>query len=104
MKIQQGSSWRDVPIGGNVLEPGTSIEYETGSWRSQRPTWNGEICLSCINCWLYCPDISIKLSEAGKVGGVDYGSCKGCGLCAKVCPAQPKRGGVHAMTMERKKG
>jgi len=100
MKIKQGSTWRDVPEGGHVLEPGTSAEYETGSWRSQRPKFDPSICIQCMSCWLFCPDMSIKLDADGKVAGVDYRFCKGCGLCARVCPANPKKGGAHALTME----
>jgi pyruvate ferredoxin oxidoreductase delta subunit len=101
MKIKQGTTWRDVPIGGNILEPGTSAEYKTGAWRSNAPEWNGEICISCMNCWMFCPDMSIKLTSEGKVAGVDYDYCKGCGLCAKVCPEQKKHNGAHAMTMKQ---
>ncbi len=86
MKIKQGSTWRDVPMGGGILEPGTSVEYKTGSWRSMRAIWHEDKCTQCMNCWLFCPDMSIKLNEEGKVVGIDYDYCKGCGLCAKVCP------------------
>ena len=86
MKIKQGSTWREVPNGGAVLEPGTSAEYKTGSWRSQRPVWDAEKCIQCSACWMQCPDVAIKLDDEGKVAGIDYDYCKGCGLCAKVCP------------------
>lgn len=92
MKIKQGSTWRDVPIGGNILEPGTSTEYKTGDWRSDRPLWDAEKCTQCNLCWIYCPDMSIKLDDEGKIVGIDYDFCKGCGLCAKVCP--PKAGAI----------
>ena len=83
MKIKQGSTWRDVPIGGNILEPGTSAEYKTGSWRSDEPVWNGDICISCMNCWMFCPEgcISEKFEA-----DLDY--CKGCGICAQECPVK----------------
>ncbi|HFE53859.1 MAG TPA: ferredoxin, partial [Bacteroidetes bacterium] len=32
-------TWKEIPIGGNILEPGNSIEYETGSWRTFKPVW-----------------------------------------------------------------
>jgi len=90
MKIRQGSTWRDVPIGGNILEPGTSTEYETGSWRSQKPVWDAEKCTQCNRCWLFCPDMAIRLDEEKKIAGINYNYCKGCGLCAKVCPDKAK--------------
>ena len=33
-------TWRELPIGCVVSEPGSASEYHTGSWRSQRPVWN----------------------------------------------------------------
>ena len=99
MKIKQGSTWRDVPMAGNILEPGTSAEYRTGSWRSERPVWAAEKCTNCSRCWLFCPDMSIKLDDEGKMTGIDYDYCKGCGLCASVCP--PKASAIE-MVPERR--
>ncbi len=93
MKIRQGSTWRDVPAGGNILEPGTSVEVKTGAWRSERPVFHEDRCIQCMNCWMFCPDMSIRLDEAGKVCGIDFDFCKGCGLCAKVCP--PKANAIE---------
>jgi len=45
-------------------------------------------------CWLFCPDFSVKISEKeGKVERVDidYDYCKGCGICAEVCPTKAIR-------------
>lgn len=41
-------------------------------------------CNNCDNCWVYCPDAVIS-REAGKYE-IDYDYCKGCTLCAAVCP------------------
>jgi pyruvate ferredoxin oxidoreductase delta subunit len=38
-------------------------------------------------CWFFCPDSSILVSQ-GKVVGVDLEHCKGCGICAAVCPVK----------------
>ncbi len=38
-------------------------------------------------CVPYCPDYSIKVVD-GKMSGMDMDHCKGCGICAKVCPFQ----------------
>jgi pyruvate ferredoxin oxidoreductase delta subunit len=94
MKIKQGSTWRDVPPAGNILETGTSAEYETGTWRSQRPIWYEDRCIQCSQCWQFCPDMAIMLDDEGKVCGVDLRFCKGCGLCASVCPEK-----AHAIEM-----
>ena len=36
-------------------------------------------------CAVYCPDDCIKQKD-GVLLGVDTDYCKGCGVCAKVCP------------------
>ena len=78
-------SWKEIPIGGNIVEPGNSVEYKTGSWRTFRPVWYPERCIHCLFCWLYCPEPAINV-ENGKMTGIDYDFCKGCGICVKECP------------------
>ena len=77
--------WKEIPIGGILLEPGSSARYKTGEWRAWRPVFNPEKCVNCMLCWLFCPDSSILVREE-KVEGVDYYHCKGCGICAHECP------------------
>jgi len=81
--------WKDIPIGGIIEEAGNAQKYETGSWRTYRPIWDEEKCIHCLRCWVACPDSSILLSE-GKVTGIDYEHCKGCGICSFECPTDPK--------------
>ena len=46
-------------------------------------------CIECDNCLIFCPEISVLLSErAGGRYQVDYDYCKGCGICAVECPRQ----------------
>jgi len=66
------------------LEGGASAHYITGSWRSVRPVWTPENCKHCLLCWVSCPDSSI-LVEDGKMTGIDYDHCKGCGVCCTEC-------------------
>jgi len=83
--VGKPKKWEDVPMGG--IAYGASAEnVETGQWRSIRPVWNADECISCMLCWVQCPDRSIKVDENGKVTGIDYFYCKGCGICAQVCP------------------
>ncbi len=89
--------WYELPEAGLVLEPGTAERYKTGTWRSRRPIWDGEKCISCLFCWIYCPDSSIMV-EDGKINGIDLDYCKGCGICANVCPEK-----VKAIKMENEK-
>jgi len=79
------NGWRDLPRGGVILEAGNSEEYGTGDWRVRRPIIDFERCTHCMFCWLYCPDISMLVKDS-KLQGVDLGHCKGCGICAQVCP------------------
>lgn len=43
-------------------------------------------CISCDNCYAFCPDNAvIKLGPEGEYA-VDLDFCKGCGLCVEECP------------------
>lgn len=80
--------WKGLPIGA-VLPYCTAIEYNTGSWRVFKPVWITDKCIHCLQCWLICPDFSVVVKE-GKMTGIDYDHCKGCGLCAYICPVKGK--------------
>jgi len=84
---QKKLGWKEVPRGAIVAEPGNSVEYQTGDWRSERPVIDFSKCIQCLFCWGYCPDGAIKV-ENQKVVGVDYFHCKGCGICSAECPAK----------------
>lgn len=84
MSEKKELGWKDVPIGGIILTPGSSAAYKTGAWRTYRPVVN-EKCIHCLTCWVICPDAAVIVEE-GKMKGFDYEYCKGCGLCAKHCP------------------
>lgn len=43
-------------------------------------------------CVPYCPEGCIRHKD-GKLLGMDLDFCKGCGICAKVCP-------FHAIDMK----
>jgi pyruvate ferredoxin oxidoreductase delta subunit len=92
--MKEKKSWQELPI-GLVVEAGSSKEFDTGDWRSQRPVWDKNKCINCLICWIYCPDSAIIVKD-GKVSGIDYRYCKGCGICAQECP--PK---IKAITMVR---
>ncbi|MGI6083482.1 MAG: 4Fe-4S binding protein [Limnochordia bacterium] len=92
--IRPNAGWKELPWGGIIPTGGTARDFKTGGWRSNRPIWDSEKCISCMTCWIYCPDMSIEV-EDGKMVGIDYDHCKGCGICAEVCPPR-----VKAITMK----
>jgi 2-oxoacid:acceptor oxidoreductase delta subunit (pyruvate/2-ketoisovalerate family) len=47
--------------------------------------------VNCLICWLYCPDSAVEL-EGTTFTGFDLTYCKGCEICAEICP-------VDAVTM-----
>jgi pyruvate ferredoxin oxidoreductase delta subunit len=75
---------KTVP-GARVIEPGSALKVETGDWRSFRPQLDMDACIDCMTCWIYCPDDSIIIKD-NKVCGIKMTHCKGCGICASVCP------------------
>jgi pyruvate ferredoxin oxidoreductase delta subunit len=85
MSNSQLKSWKEIPIGCKIVEPGNAIDYNTGDWRTFKPVRNDTKCSQCLLCWIYCPDSSVIVKE-GKVIAIDYKHCKGCGICADICP------------------
>ncbi len=57
---------------------------KTGSWRSVKPVIDYDLCIKCMKCWKFCPDVSIRIEEEMPI--IDYTYCKGCGICAQECP------------------
>ena len=70
---------------------GGSRRTNTGSWGVSVADYHAEFCTQCGNCIFICPDFAIKREDQGgkwQVVGVDDFHCKGCGLCASVCPGK----------------
>ncbi|MEM2116026.1 MAG: pyruvate synthase subunit PorD [Candidatus Woesearchaeota archaeon] len=83
----------ELPIGGIIDTPGSSVKFKTGDWRTYKPVFNKDSCVNCGLCVLYCPDDAIILDEDGMIKGINYDYCKGCGICSRECK-------VKAITME----
>lgn len=94
----KAKGWKDIPIGGMIVEAGNAVEYKTGSWRTFKPVHNMDTCIHCLFCWVYCPDEAV-IVEDGKFKEFDYSLCKGCGLCAAVCP---EKANAIEMVLEKK--
>ena len=68
------------------------LVVKNAGWRSVRPVIDGETCIGCYRCYMFCPDgVIFKEDKAEKRVAIDYDFCKGCGICAKVCPVQAIR-------------
>lgn len=93
VSTEQLPGWKDLPIGGVMTEGGSAEKYGTGDWRTSRPLWDDKKCIHCLLCWVFCPDNAFLVDD-GKIVGIDYDHCKGCGICARECP--PK---VNALAM-----
>ena len=75
----------------NFEEISHGIGIEAGANEARRCFHCG-VCISCDNCFMYCPDIAVKRDEKG-VYAIDYDYCKGCGICVHECPR-------HAMSID----
>ncbi|MDD5651249.1 MAG: 4Fe-4S binding protein [Candidatus Nanoarchaeia archaeon] len=77
---------KEIEIGGS-LESGTSKEYKTGNWKTFKPKVDFNKCIQCMRCVMFCPDICIA-AKNGKRLETNFDFCKGCGICAEVCPVK----------------
>ncbi len=73
-------SVEEMVIGPRTVA-GILLENNAG-WRVRRPVFDMNKCIRCLNCWVLCPEGVIEKSDLS----VDWGFCKGCGLCARECP------------------
>lgn len=76
--------------GSTCASAGYLVSCNAG-WRSSRPVIDAARCMGCLKCYMYCPDGTLYRTHAPSGEGtaavaVDLGFCKGCGICAKVCP------------------
>ena len=83
-KSENELTWRDIEIGGIVTEPGNASQYQTGDWRSQKPTYDFDRCIKCGLCQLFCPEGCVEPNADGHFEA-DLYYCKGCGICAREC-------------------
>lgn len=77
---------KKITVGAILKSDGSTTNTKTGGWRSLRPIVDKDKCIGCGQCWVYCPEGSIKIKD--KKAYIDYDYCKGCGMCAQTCPAK----------------
>ena len=83
-KSENELTWKDLEIGCIVSEPGNARQYQTGAWRSQKPTYDFNKCIKCGICQLFCPEGCVEQNHDGYFEANMY-YCKGCGICAREC-------------------
>jgi pyruvate ferredoxin oxidoreductase delta subunit len=98
MKFDKPMTWQELPAGCLIDEAASSLRFKTGDWRSMRPVWDAEKCIHCLFCWITCPDTAITVQD-GKMTGISYDYCKGCGICAEVCP--PRASAIEMVREEK---
>jgi pyruvate ferredoxin oxidoreductase gamma subunit len=93
-------AWVELPLdpadvaAPDIRVPLTSVLVRTGLWRTQRPVIDDALCRRCSwVCSTFCPDGAISVDPDGRPR-IDYDHCKGCLVCAAVCPP-------HAIRVER---
>jgi len=78
--------WKDIITGNVITEAGNASGYRTGDWSSQLTEFNYDRCIKCGLCYIFCPEGCIEPFGDGYFKANNY-YCKGCGICAKECPA-----------------
>jgi len=77
----------------------TRYSIEQNNWHSASPIPDEEtavqvakqclVTISCDNCDLclmFCPDLCMTRNIETGLIEIDYNYCKGCGICAFICP------------------
>ena len=93
------------PMFGVVVQPGTTRDQKKTGWRIYRPRYKQKDCIGDRACELCCPDGAVY-QEGKRKFQVDLDACKGCGVCAEMCPVNDiemvlEEGGSHVERMEQ---
>lgn len=73
-------------FGPLITKPVSSKNNKTGAWRTEmKPKFLQKNCIACNICLVSCPEGCIK-GEGKNTYICDYAFCKGCGICAALCP------------------
>ncbi len=87
MKLKEKPTWKEISFACVINEPGNSVHYKTGDWKTLRPVVDKNKCIRCGTCWIFCPEYAYEEDEYGYFNP-NYEYCKGCAICYRECPAQ----------------
>ncbi|MEJ2180470.1 MAG: 2-oxoacid:acceptor oxidoreductase family protein [Gammaproteobacteria bacterium] len=78
--------FEDARVSAPTIHAGlTSVEVNTGLWRTMRPIIDYDLCKGCWwVCSTFCPDGAINVKD--DLPEIDYDHCKGCLVCVAQCP------------------
>lgn len=82
-KWQEPKNIDSYPIGSTC--PSNHLTSINAGWRTYKPVIDLDKCVSCLKCFMVCPDGVIDKSDTLTI---DYDYCKGCGICAHECPVK----------------
>jgi len=88
-KRQNRISSREIPVQERITtiteEESKGIETEEELKKEADRCFSCGHCNGCGNCWVFCPDMAIKMNEEGNPEYI-YDYCKGCAICNSECP------------------
>ena len=70
---------------GVVVLPGSTRDQKMTGWRIYRPRFKQVDCIGCRDCEMCCPDGAVYRMDKKRFDS-DMDACKGCGVCAELCP------------------
>ncbi len=74
----------DPEFEGLWASPDKLLNIDVGDWKYQRPVTDKSRCCRCGICHFNCPTGCRRDMGTHFEAKLEY--CKGCGICATVCP------------------
>ncbi len=87
MSLVDETKLKDEGMKGMPFSVHGETTPDRGKWRLQKPVIDHDKCIRCHICWLHCPDAAYSIDKDGYPKD-DLNVCKGCGICAEVCPVK----------------
>ncbi|MBW1805868.1 MAG: 4Fe-4S binding protein [Deltaproteobacteria bacterium] len=66
------------------IDEDSKLAIRVCEWRYQKPVVKTNKCCHCGTCYIFCPTGCVNSNDSYFFADLEY--CKGCGICARVCP------------------